>query len=101
MRVPSYAVVWARHPEERPLAGRLDLTEHGLRLRGGNGEAREKLVIPSTEILGLERGPQVRIGGSRAITVFRRSADELLIASVGGVSVLGEIFTALQQMLTG
>lgn len=91
-------MVW-RRGEELPLAGRLDLTDSALRLQGGNGESREQLVIPYREILGLERGPQVKIGRSRAITIFRRDAGELLIASVGGVTFLSEIFAALQQVI--
>lgn len=93
-------MVW-RQGEEWPLAGRLDLTESALRLQGGNGESREQLVIPYRDILGLERDPHARIGDGRAITIVRRDAGELLIASVGGVSFLSEIFAAVQQVIAG
>jgi hypothetical protein len=42
-----------------------------------------------------------RIGRCCAITIFSRNAGELLVASVGGVGILTEIFAALQQTLGG
>lgn len=94
----GYAVVW-RNDEELPHAGRLELTEKALSLHGRD----RPLVIPYAEILGLERGSQTRIGRARAIMIFtkRRNAGELLVATVGGVGLLSEIFTALQQALGG
>ena len=96
----SYAVVW-RKGEELPLSGRLELTESALSLHGGDRGNEKELVIPFGEILGLERDFGMRIGRCRAITIFSRNAGELLIASVGGVGFLSEIFTALQQTLGG
>jgi hypothetical protein len=96
--VSSYAVVW-RSDEGSPHAGRLELTEKALSLHGRD----RRLVIPYAQVLGLERGSQTRIGRSRAIRIFTdsRNAGELLVATVGGVGLLSEIFTALQQALGG
>jgi hypothetical protein len=96
----SYAVVWQRG-DRLPLAGRLELTQEGLRLQGGSRGSEERVEIPSGEILGLERDSETRIGRCRAITIVSRNAGELLVASVGGVGILSEIFAALQQTLGG
>ncbi len=98
----SYPVVW-RHGEDGPLlSGRLELTENALRLRGGGDRRHEKrLAIPYSEILGVERGPEMRIGRCRAITIVRHNTAELLVASIGGIGLLNEIFAVIQQALTG
>jgi hypothetical protein len=93
-------VVW-RNDEDLPLPGRLELTGNALCLDGGDRGSVQRLVIPYGEILGLERDSEMRIGRYRAITIFSRNAGELLIASVGGVGLMSEIFTALQQTLVG
>lgn len=99
-RVSSYAVVW-RDDEELLLSGRLELTEKALSLHGGDPRHEKQLVIPYGDILGLERDPETRIGRAQAITVFSRNAGELLIATVGGVGLLSDISTTLQQALGG
>jgi hypothetical protein len=96
----SYGVIW-RNEEGMPLAGSLELTQRGLWLHGGHHESEEHVHIPYGEILGLERDPQTRIGRYCAITIFSRTAGELLVASVGGIGILTEIVGALQQALTG
>jgi hypothetical protein len=96
----SYPVVW-QTGEELPLAGRLELTEEALRLYGGDRGNETRLVIPYGDLLGLERDPVRRLGRCRAITIFSRSTGELLVASVGGVGLLSEVFAALQQALAG
>lgn len=94
----SYPVVW-RNGGDLPLPGRLELRANGFCLEGGNGTTAERLVIRYDDVLGLERDSQARIGRCRAITVFSRNTPDLLIASVGGVGLLTEIFAALQQTL--
>ena len=95
----SYAVVWRAGDEEPPLVGELVLTADAVRLSGGDRVDETRLVLPYGEILGLERDSEMRIGRCRAITIFSRNAGELLVASVGGVGFLSEIFAALQQTL--
>lgn len=98
----SYAVVWARNGiDEPPLAGELELGEGALRLSGGVCRNETQLRVPYDEILGLEHDPETRIGRCRAITIFSRNSGELLIATVGGVGLLTEISSILQQVLGG
>ena len=94
----SYAVVW-QNGEEKPHSGRLDLTETTLFLEGGNRNNEMQVEIPYDDILSVERHSRNRVGTSRAITICSRNAGELLVASVGGAGLLGEIFTTLQQAL--
>lgn len=99
--VSSYAVVW-RTEGAFPLPGQLEVTEDALRLRGRNSRTEQRLVVPYDEILALGRGSEIRIGRkNRAITLWSCTVGELLITAVGGVSRLDEIFTAVQQALTG
>ena len=96
---PSYAVLW-RQGDGPALAGRLELSENTLWLRGGGNRWNEQwLAVPYSEIAGLERGPEMRIGRCHAITIFRHNASDVLLASIGGVGALGEIFGFLQQAL--
>lgn len=97
----SYAVVWRKGIEEPPLAGELELGEGALRLSGGVCQNETQFLLPYGEILGLEHDPETRIGRCRAITIFSRNSGELLIATVGGIGLLTEIFAALQQSLVG
>jgi hypothetical protein len=97
-RVPSYAVVW-RNDDGLPRSGRLELTEEALSFHGGDRRNETRLVIPYGDLLGLERDPERRLGHCRAITIFSRNAGELLVATVGGVGLLSEIFASLQQAL--
>ena len=96
----SYPVVW-RSGDELPISGRLELTANALCLDGGDRGHEARLVIPYDQLLGLERDSLMRIGRCRAILIFSRNAGELLVASVGGVGLLSEIFSALQQTLGG
>jgi hypothetical protein len=98
VHISGYAVVW-RRDEGLPLPGQLEMTKKELVLRGGTREREEGVRIPYHEILGLERDSETRSGRCRAITVFSRSSGDLLIASIGGVGILSEIWTALQQAL--
>ena len=95
----SYAAVWQSR-NGLPHSGRLELTHSGLWLHGGSRESEERVGIPYGEILGVERDANTHIGPCRAITVLSRNAGELLIASVGGVGVLTDIFAALHGTLS-
>jgi hypothetical protein len=97
--VSSYPVVWRSGEEPQLSAGRLELADSALSLHGGSGQDPIQLVIPYGDLLGLERGEEVRLGRCRAITIFSRNTGDLLLATVGGVGLLSEIFATLQQAL--
>jgi hypothetical protein len=99
--VSSYPVVWRNGEEPQLSAGRLELTERAFALYGVTAGNPVELVIPYTDLLGMERGPELRLGRSRAMTIFSRNTGDLLVATIGGVGLLSEIFATLQQALAG
>jgi hypothetical protein len=66
----SLPVIWVENGGTL-LAGRLDVTEDGLRLDGGSRHARRTLDVPFDEVASFRigRGDGDRIGGRRCLIV--------------------------------
>jgi hypothetical protein len=93
-RMSSYAVFWRNGGIA--FHGRLELDPHGLWLHGGERGHEVRLEVPYDEIVSVERGAHDRIGPCPAIRIRSRAASNLLIASIGGVGMLGEILETLR-----
>jgi len=91
----SYAVLW-QGEDGRPRSGRLEFDRHGIWLHGGERGAECRLELRYEDILGVERGPCVRLGPCRAITILSRMGD-LVLASLSGAGVLSEISDVLNE----
>ena len=76
--------------------GRLEFDPHGLWLHGGERGNELRVEVPYDEIVTVKRDPDDRIGPCPAIRVQSRSAGNWLIASAGGVGILGEIQARLR-----
>jgi hypothetical protein len=94
----GYAVVW-RTVGGRRVSGRLELASEGVWLSGGSRDAQVTVEIPYDEIVAAQREPVAGSGSSRLIRLDSRAAGSLLLASLDGPGVLGEILAALQQAL--
>jgi hypothetical protein len=92
----SYAVLWQRGRGE-PVPGRLEFDPDGLWLQGGNRGSEVRVEIPYDEIVTANRDPFAHIGRRHAIRVESRAAGALLLASVGAVGELSEIFDTIQR----
>ncbi len=97
--VSGYAVFW--RTGGIAFHGRLDFDSHGLWLHGGEREHELRIEVPYEEIVSVERDPRNRIGPCEAACVHTRAAGNLLIASAGGIGLLTEIVSTLQQALGG
>jgi hypothetical protein len=84
----SYAVFWRNGGIA--FHGRLEFDPHGLWLHGGERSHEIRVEVPYDEIIRAERAGD-QIGTCPAIRIPTRAAGTLLIASTGGVGVLGEI----------
>jgi hypothetical protein len=96
----SYAVLW-QTGGDKPASGRLEFDPYGLWLQGGKRGAELRIEIPYEEITAAARDPQAHIGPCRAIRIESRSAEPLLLASIGGIGVLGEILATLRDATSG
>ena len=94
----SYAVLW-RDDESRATAGRLELDSHGLWLHGGGRGAEVCLEVPYGDIESVEHDVRVRIGSCRGLRLVTRHAGTLVIATVAGTGMLGEIRDRLGEVL--
>lgn len=96
----GYAVLWMGE-EQRPIPGRLEFEPQALLLQGGRRSEEAQVEIPYDEIVGLRRDLETRVGRYRGIRLEVRATGTFLIASLGGVGVLSEIFATLREMLAG
>jgi hypothetical protein len=94
----SYAVFWRNGGIA--FHGRLELDPDGLWLHGGEGGHELHVEVPYDEILSVERDAHDRIGTCPAIRIKSRAARSLLIASIGGAGMLGEILERIRPEIT-
>jgi hypothetical protein len=94
-RMSIYAVFWRNNGVA--FHGRLEFDPHGLWLDGGEPGYELRVEVPYDEIVGVEHDSQTKIGPCQAIRVKTRAAGSLLIASAGGLGILGEIQDALMH----
>lgn len=94
----TYPIVWQTDSRgERPVAGRLQISDRGVVLHGGHRGDERHLEIPAHEIAGA-RNTHETIGPVRAIALDSRSLGTILIATVGGLALRGEILGHLQLL---
>jgi hypothetical protein len=94
----SYPIVWQTETRgEVPVAGRLQMSDRGVVLHGGHRGQERRIEIPAREIIGARSTPEP-IGPLRAIALDSRSFATILIATVGGLALRGEILEHLQVL---
>jgi hypothetical protein len=93
--MPSYAVFWRNGGIA--FHGRLEFDPHGFWLHGGERGHELRVEVPYDEIVRVERDRDDQIGPCQAIRIQTRAASDLLIASIGGVGILGEIQDTLRH----
>lgn len=95
----SYPVVWtADGSRQKPVAGRLEVTDEGVVLHGGSRDDERRVEIPSHEILCARRA-QESLGPLRAIALEAASTGTILIATIAGVGLRSEILEQLQRLV--
>jgi hypothetical protein len=96
-RPPEYAVVW-RTGDGAASTGRLELGEHELVLYEAG--ATERLRISFDELASVEigRGASERINGLKSLVLERQTCEQVLIAALGGVGLLGEVSDLLARL---
>jgi hypothetical protein len=99
--VRSYPVVWRVEADGRSLvAGRLEISEHGLALHGGCREDERRLVVPSGAIV-CASGDNGWLGQLRAIAVDVRDVGRISLATTAGLMARSEILEQLQLVAAG
>jgi hypothetical protein len=94
----SYAVLW-QEGGAAPVTGRLDFGARNLTLHGGHRGAEVRVDIPYTDICAAERGRE-SIGPLRAIRLDSRTRGSMLLATLGGLTLRGEILESLQRAVS-
>jgi hypothetical protein len=96
-RPQEYPVVW-RTGDGPTSSGRLELRDDDLVLHG-SGEPHG-LRIPFDELSSVEigRGAAERINGDKSLVLERHSCERVLVASLGGVGLLGELNDLLARL---
>ena len=94
----SYAIVWCEKGGD-PHAGKLEVSETGLRLEGA-GHAQE---LPFVELAAIRvgRAANDRLDGRRALVVERRDGSSVQIASVAGIGSLFELTERIASFQLG
>ncbi len=92
--VSSYAVCW--RGDGIAFYGRLECNAHGLELSGGERDHELRVEVPYDEVVRAERAGD-RIGPCPALRIDTRAAGTLLVASMGGLGVLGEILEEVHR----
>jgi hypothetical protein len=95
----SYAVLWKKE-NALAQAGRLELDPYGIWLHGGLRGQEVRVEIPYSEIEAVEHTRRDRIGPCRALCVHTRCNGEVMLATLGGPGVLGEILDFLRAGCT-
>jgi hypothetical protein len=92
----DYAVVW-RTGDGPTSSGRLELGADELVLHGAGSEG---LLVPFDELASAEigRGAGDRINGEKSLVLERHSCERVLVATLGGVGLLGELTELLARL---
>jgi hypothetical protein len=93
----SLPVVWVENGGT-PLAGRLDVSESGLRLDGGSREARRTLDVPFAELVSFRVGRDNgdRIGGRRCLVLELAGGSVVSIAAFDRPGAEAELLELLE-----
>jgi hypothetical protein len=96
-RPHEYAVVW-RTGDGPPSSGRLELGVDDLVLHGSS--APDGFRIPLDELSSVEigRGAAERINGDKSLVLERHSCEQVLVAALGGMGLLGELTELLARL---
>jgi hypothetical protein len=93
----SLPVVWVENGGML-LAGRLDVSESGLRLDGGSRHARRTLDVPFAEVRSFRigRGNGDRIGGRRSLILELAGGDVVSVAAFDRPGAEAELLERLE-----
>lgn len=95
----SYPVLWQILGEgDTPVAGRLEIADRSISLHGGQRGAEKRVEVPLAEISCARRALD-RVGALRSVAVDTRTLGTILIATLGDLSIRGEILQDLQALV--
>jgi len=98
-RMSSYAIVWREQGDTAVHAGRAELDDHGVALRGGPREAPCRYYIRDADLAEVSSDSTTTIGPCKALRLVTRDGLSFLIAAPFGIGVSFELFEQLATRL--
>jgi hypothetical protein len=95
----SYPVLWRELDDGGVYAGRLEFDAHGFALHGGAGDAHRREYVCDCDLEQVSRDFSSRIGPCRALQLATRDGRSLLLATLTGVGLLGEVHELLLRRI--
>jgi hypothetical protein len=96
-RPHQYAVVW-RTGDGPTSCGRLELGGDDLVLQGSSEPDGLRIRLDELSSVDIGRGTAERINGEKSLVLERHSCERVLVASLGGVGLLGELTDLLARL---
>jgi hypothetical protein len=92
----SYPVIWRERGRDAATTGRLELGDGvGFSLHGGPRGEEVRAEILYDDLERVCRDHDSRIGSCQALQIDTRTGRSLLLATIGGIALLNEIYYTL------